>query len=62
VRRLLDGLFNRSPELLLTHLVRGESLDRVTLERLRDLVETELAVALDSPGSRTVRSPRRKEA
>ena len=62
VRRLLDGLFDRSPELLLTHLVRGESLDRATLERLRDLVETELAVALDSPGSRTVRSPRRKEA
>ncbi len=43
LRRLVDGLFDRSPELLLTHLVRDEQLDRATLERLRDLVETELA-------------------
>ncbi len=43
LRRLVDGLFDRSPELLLTHLVRDERLDRATLERLRDLVETELA-------------------
>ena len=43
LRRLVDGLFDRSPELLLTHLVRDEQLDRATLERLRALVDTELA-------------------
>lgn len=54
LRRLVDGLFDRSPELLLTHMVRDERLDRATLERLRDLVETELA-ADDAPA----RAPRR---
>jgi len=43
VRQLLAGLFNRSPELLLSHLVRDEPLDRAALERLRDLVETKLS-------------------
>ena len=43
IRRLVDALFDRSPELLLAHLVRDERLDRASLERLRDLVETELA-------------------
>ena len=59
VRHLLDCLFNRSPDLLLTHLVRDEALDRATLERLRDLVENELSSA-----PRPVRSPasRRKGA
>jgi BlaI family transcriptional regulator, penicillinase repressor len=42
VRRLLDGLFDRSPEALLTHLVRDEGLDRAALERLKALVESEL--------------------
>lgn len=42
VRRLLDGLFDQSPEALLTHLVRGEGLDRAALERLKALVESEL--------------------
>jgi len=62
VRRLLAGLFDRSPELLLTHLVRDEPLDRATLERLRDLVETELTAAPSTPVSRTVRRSRRKGA
>lgn len=54
LQRLMNGLFDRSPELLLTQLVRGERLDRATLERLRDLVETELAdaPAAKTPGSR----------
>ena len=42
VRRLLDGLFDRSPEALLTHLVRDEGLDRAALERLKALVDSEL--------------------
>jgi BlaI family transcriptional regulator, penicillinase repressor len=42
VRRLLDGLFDRSPEALLTHLVRDEALDRAALLRLRELVDREL--------------------
>ena len=41
--RLLDGLFDRSPEALLVHLVRYERLDRAALERLRALVDSELA-------------------
>jgi predicted transcriptional regulator len=41
--RLLDGLFDRSPEALLVHLVRDERLDRAALERLRTLVESQLA-------------------
>jgi len=41
--RLLDGLFDRSPEALLVHLVRDERLDRAALERLRALVDSELA-------------------
>ncbi len=60
VRRLLDGLFDRSPELLLTHLVRDERLDRATLERLRDLVETKLSAAPPSRGRNAARSPRKK--
>ncbi len=42
VKRLLDGLFDRSPEALMTHLVRDEGLDRAALERLKALVESEL--------------------
>ncbi len=42
VRRLLDGLFDRSPESLLVHLVRNEGLDRAALERLKAVVEQEL--------------------
>ena len=60
VRRLLDGLFDRSPELLLTHLVRDERLDRATLERLRDLVETKLSAAPAPRGRNAARSPRKK--
>ncbi|MES3035549.1 MAG: BlaI/MecI/CopY family transcriptional regulator [Gemmatimonadota bacterium] len=56
VRRLLDGLFDRSPELLLSHLVRAEALDRATLERMRDLVESELSSTPAAPArSRTSR-------
>lgn len=43
VRRLLDGLFDRSPEALLTHLVRDEGLDRAALMRLKALVDSELS-------------------
>jgi predicted transcriptional regulator len=43
LRKLVDGLFDRSPEALLTHLVRNEHLDRAALERLRALVDSELA-------------------
>lgn len=42
LRRLLDGLFDRSPEALFTHLVRDEGLDRAALERLKALVDAEL--------------------
>lgn len=42
LRTLLDGLFDRSPEALLVHLVRDERLDRAALERLRALVDAEL--------------------
>lgn len=49
VRRLMDSLFNRSPELLLTQLLRNEPLDRETLERLRSMVESELTAAPASP-------------
>jgi BlaI family transcriptional regulator, penicillinase repressor len=42
LRRVIDGLFDRSPELLMTHLVQDAQLDRATLERLRALVEREL--------------------
>jgi predicted transcriptional regulator len=61
VHRLLDTLFDRSPELLLTHLVREEPLDRATLERLRDLVETELSSTPASPKTSS-RPSRRKGA
>ncbi len=43
VSRLLENLFDRSPEALLVHLVRDERLDRAALERLRALVDSELA-------------------
>lgn len=58
VRQLLAGLFDRSPELLLSHLVRDEPLDRAALERLRDLVDTKLS---DAPPQQdgANRSPRR---
>lgn len=52
LRRLVDGLFNRSPELLLSQLVRDERLDRAALERLRELVDTELAADAVPPAPR----------
>ena len=42
VRQLLNGLFDRSPEALLVHLVTDEHLDRAALKRLRALVNSEL--------------------
>jgi predicted transcriptional regulator len=53
VRRLVDGLFDRSPELLLTQLVRDEQLDRAALERLRALVEQELSGSVDEAPTTT---------
>lgn len=61
LRRLLDGLFDRSPELLLTHLVRDEQLDRATLERLRAVVEHELAAPVPPPKPVAKRAARRRE-
>lgn len=51
VRRLLDGLFDRSPERLMTHLLRAEPLDRETLERLRAMVESQLSATAPTPPS-----------
>lgn len=62
VHRLLDTLFDRSPEMLLTHLVREEPLDRATLERLRDLVETELSASSRARPRTASRASRRKGA
>jgi BlaI family transcriptional regulator, penicillinase repressor len=60
VRRLLTGIFDRSPELLLTQLLRDEPMDRATLERLRAMVETELASASAADAaSATTRARRR---
>lgn len=60
LRRLVDGLFDRSPELLLSQLVRSEHLDRATLERLRDLVDTQLA-ADEKPSATPKRGARRRD-
>lgn len=60
VRRLMDSLFNRSPELLLTHLLRNEPLDRETLERLRSMVESELTAAPASPTVPVIRKASRR--
>jgi predicted transcriptional regulator len=57
VRRVIDDLFDRSPELLLTHLVRAESLDRQALERLRAIVDEELGTT--TPPKGRARPPRR---
>lgn len=62
VRRLLTGLFDRSPELLLTQLLRDERLDRATLERLRAMVETELTSLPTPPAATTTKQSRRKGA
>ena len=59
LQRLLHGLFDRSPELLLTHLVRDEALDRDTLQRLRDLVDSELS-ATASAREAAPRAPERR--
>lgn len=60
LHRLLHGLFDRSPELLLSHLVRDESLDRATLERLRDLVDNELSSAKPETPTEATQKPRRR--
>jgi predicted transcriptional regulator len=39
LRRLIDSLFDRSPELLLTELVRDRSLDDATVRRLRAMLD-----------------------
>ncbi len=62
VHRLLDTLFDRSPEMLVTHLVREEPLDRATLERLRDLVETELSASTSVSPKTSSRTTRRRGA
>ena len=59
VRRLLSGVFNRSPELLLTHLLHDKPLDRDTLERLRAMVDSELASTATLEG-RTATKPARR--
>lgn len=62
MRRLLDGLFDRSPELLLTQLLRDEPLDRATLERLRAMVDSELTAAPKQPPVTVIKAPRRRGA
>ena len=42
VRRLLDGLFRGSTELLVTQLVRDRDLSEEDVERLRQVLEREL--------------------
>ena len=41
--RVLDKIFDGSPELLLTQLVAGESLDAAKLRSLRKLLDDQLA-------------------
>jgi BlaI family transcriptional regulator, penicillinase repressor len=43
LRHLAEKLFDGSPELLLTHLVSAQKLDRKQLERIRKLLD-------DKPG------------
>ncbi len=63
VRRLLEGLFDRSPELLMTHLLRDEPFDRATLTRLRAMVDSELAeVTPDAAVAATPRASRRSRS
>lgn len=62
VRRLLAGLFDRSPEMLLTQLLRDEPMDRATLERLRAMVDSELSSAPASRTSLVAKTARRKGA
>ena len=50
LRRLIDSLFDRSPELLLTELVRDRSLDAATVRRLRAMLdEAERGEREDAP-------------
>ena len=50
LRRLIDSLFDRSPELLLTELVRDRSLDADTVRRLRAMLdEAERGEREDAP-------------
>ena len=42
VKRLVDGLFGGSPELLLTHLVNDRKLKRADIERLRKALDERL--------------------
>ncbi len=42
VRRLLDGLFRGSTELLVTQLVRDRDLSEEDVERLREVLDQEL--------------------
>jgi predicted transcriptional regulator len=42
LRRLLDKVFQGSPELLMTHLVSGKNLSDEELRRLRKLLEARL--------------------
>lgn len=60
VRRLMGVLFDRSPELLLTHLLRDEPLDRETLERLRAMVDSELTSTPAKPAATPSGTSRRR--
>jgi BlaI family transcriptional regulator, penicillinase repressor len=42
LRRLLDGVFGGSPELLLTQLVADRKLDEPEIRRLRELLQKQL--------------------
>lgn len=43
LRHLAEKLFDGSPELLLTHLVSAQKLDRKQLERIRNLLDDKAA-------------------
>ena len=60
LRRLIDSLFERSPELLLTELVRDRSLDAPTVRRLRAMLDAADAGDQKTPPSAPAASrPRR---
>jgi predicted transcriptional regulator len=42
VRRLVDRLFDGSPELLLTHLVSDRKMKRADIQRLREALDARL--------------------
>jgi len=61
LRRLIDSLFDRSPELLLTELVSDRSLDAGTVRRLRAMLDEAQRPADDAPATRAPRTARARD-